>query len=330
MKIKLFVIIAISIIVVLYLNNRLSRHRKTHNNNEFNIAILIPIAHSAFDEIQQGFIETLKKNITANFDVYNAQGSRTLLRGQAEKIVQSNYDLVFTLATSPSIIMKEVMNQRKRFIPLVCGAVDEPIKNGLIHSIESSGNNITTVTSQTDFKKQINCMVQLKTNIKKVLLVYNPNANLERHKKEIASLLNQKHITLTTVEVFTSNEMIQKVSGIIQGHDLVLILKDTLVVSGIEGLVALCNRFRVPLCASDLNSGDKGAAFAYGVTEYSYGTASAKQALEILKNKKSPSQVPSIFISDFKIKLNKCALHKQGVDCDEKVLNHEFIEVVSC
>ncbi len=45
--------------------------------------------------------------------------------------------------------------------------------------------------------------------------------------------------------------------------DLVLILKDNTVVSALDALTHLCERYKKPLFASDLNSTEKGAAVAF-------------------------------------------------------------------
>lgn len=286
----------------------------------YNIAILVPVAHPAIDEIRQGFIETLNKSFCCVYDDYNANGNRTLLRSQAEAIVEKGYDLIFTIATGPALIMKEVCQQRHNDTPIVAGAVDDPLGLELINSMESSGNNVTAVTGEDFFDEQIKLLKFLKPSVKSILLVYNPTSGLDNKKFQTAQICYENNIGFSAVEIFNINDLIQKVPAVIKGHDTILVLKDNLVVSGIESLINLCNRMHKTLYASDLNSGDKGAALSYGVHEYDDGVESAKKAIEILKYGKKPTDVPSSVCKNFKIKVNLSTMKNQDLHIEPQLL----------
>lgn len=66
----------------------------------------------------------------------------------------------------------------------------------------------------------------------------------------------------------------------------IFILKDEMIVSGINTLVQQAEERRIPVIASDDGSVSKGAAFALGVSEYQTGVDAAKVALQILNGKK--------------------------------------------
>ena len=77
-----------------------------------------------------------------------------------------------------------------------------------------------------------------------------------------------------------------------------MILKDNTVVSGIDSLINLCQRYKVTLLATDLNSGAKGAALAYGIYEAQCGIQAALQAKLILEKGQLPSQVPVVAVEN--------------------------------
>lgn len=287
---------------------------------KYRIAIMLQMTHPALEEIEQGFLETLNGSIAYSYDIFNANGDRSLMRQQAEEVAAKNYDLVFTIPTTPSLIMKEVCLQRGKEFPIVAGAVDDPVAIKLVESMQSSGNNITAVTGIDTFEQQIEMLVFLKPTLKNILLVYNPTPGLDAKKDELCSICSCKGIGFKTVEIFNMSDLIQKVPNFTADCDTIMVLKDNMVVSGIESLVNLCNRAGKTLYASDLNSGDKGAALSYGVREYQDGVESALKAIEILKNGKKPTDVPSSATTKFKIKINTKTAREQGLKLSPELL----------
>lgn len=313
-----------SVVVGLFAKKRFKNYLRQHtvavDSAIYRIAILVPVAHPAIEEIRQGFVDTVDKSITCFYDDYNANGNRTLLRSQAESIINQKYDLIFAIATGPALIMKEVSDQRQSQVPIVAGAVDDPVGLKLINSMDFSGNNVTAVTSEDSFDEQIEMLKFLKPSAKSLLLVYNPCSGLDSKKEEAGKICLSKNIAFSAIEIFNINDLIQKVPAVIKNHDTVMILKDNLVVSGIESLVNLCNRMHKTLYASDLNSGDKGAVLAYGVHEYDDGVESAKKAVKILKEGKLPCEIPSSVCKNFKIKVNTAVMSSQNLEIEPRML----------
>ena len=66
--------------------------------------------------------------------------------------------------------------------------------------------------------------------------------------------------------------------------------------------------------ASDLDSVNRGAALAFGVSEYQIGVESANQALCILNEYQKPADIPFSFIMNSKIKVNAQTAKKQGLN----------------
>jgi len=284
----------------------------------FNVALFAPASHPAMDEINQGFMDTLQgKNSSANyvFKTYNANGNKTLLRAQAEEMVAGNFDLIFTIGASCSKTVKELTTKRERPTPLVFTAVGDPIGLGIVSSFESSGNNATGISEYQSYAEPVNLVMHLKPTTKKALLVFDPmQGKGDVTKQELSKLFSARGVELSFAEVFNPNEIQSKVGGVIAGVDVIVIQNgDHTVVSGVDALVNLCNRYGITLLATDLNSGDKGAALAYGVTEYDFGTEAAKKALQILEQHKKPAEIPTTPITKYTLKINSKTMEAQGL-----------------
>lgn len=286
----------------------------------YRIAITMPVLHPALEDIKDGFLNTLKDTVAVVADVFVGNGNRALMRAQAEEIITGEYDLVFAITTVCTLLIKEVAEQRGSKIPIIFGAADDPVGNNIVHSLESSGNNITGVTDSKDFDEQVALYRLLLPHIHSMLLVYNPSPGLIKQRESLQLLCEQKGIMLGLCEILNVSELLTKIESQVHRYDAVLILKDNMVVSGVETIVQVCDRFKVPLIASDLNSVRKGAALAFGVHEGDYGVEAAYQAIAILRDQVLPKDIPVKIMNSFKIACNESALRRQHVPLDPLVL----------
>lgn len=284
----------------------------------YRIALFEPAAHPAMDEIADGFMTTINKNGSKkyHFTRYNANGNPTLLRAQAEEILHQNYNLIMSIGTDTTQTLHELSTRKNIQTPIVFTAISNPVEVGIIASTASSENHITGVQDAPRYKEQLEKLLAIKPTTQSLLLVYDPvikGGAHEKDAKEIKKIVNNKNIVFNTTKVFHTNEIQAKVQPELQKNDVVMVLTDHTTVSGIDSLVTLCNRYGVTLYASDLNSGDKGAALAYGVTEYDYGSTAAEQALAILEHNKNPQDIPIAVVKNHKIKLNTKTMTQQGL-----------------
>lgn len=301
-----------------------SKQVEQKNVHALRIAIFEPATHPAIDEIAQAFIDEMKKSyVNYSFTRYNANGNKILLYSQAQEIVQQQYDLVFTIGLGCSVTMKEVACKQQSSMPIIFCAVDDYIKFGL------QGGNVTAVIDHTNYAEQLNLTLQLKPSIKNILLIYDVSqgSGLEKDTDEIRSILKEKNIHLQTVEINSLNEIQQKVTAFMDTADLVMILKDNTIVSGIDILIKLCQKFQVPLLASDLNSGVKGAVLAYGIYESDCGVQAAEQAQLILEQEFKPDEIALAVVESMVMKVNREQAAKQGLALDFENISIPNIEL---
>lgn len=288
---------------------------------EYKIAILTPITHPALEEVEQGFKETMQAADSASylFTTFNANGNRTLLRAQAEEIVVGNYDLIFTIGAASSQTVAQLAKKKDITTPQVFGAVDSQT---FAQELADSNPFTTGVYVKTDYVTQMDILHKLKPATKNILLVYDPTngIGLEKDKKEIEQHLKKYGTTLHCVEIYQTNEIQQKVSALLPAMDVILVLIDNTVVAGVDALITLCNRYGVTLLVSDLASGQKGAALAYGITEHQSGAGAAQKAHQILIDGQEPHALPITAITNFKISVNKNSMQAQNLAIDDQII----------
>jgi putative tryptophan/tyrosine transport system substrate-binding protein len=299
--------------------------KKAISASTIRIAIFEPASHPAMDEIADGFTTTMKKNseLEYTFDRYNANGNKTLLRSQAEEILQQNYDLIMSIGADPTRTLHELTLKKQITTPIVFDAVSDPVALGIIASTTSSGNNITGVEEAPDYDDQINRLLQIKPSTKNILLVYDPIIKAGIHEiwaHDIKKIAAHKGVNVIFAQLFHSNEIQSKVQPMLNQADVVMILTDHTTVSGVDSLITLCNRYHVTLYASDLNSGDKGAALSYGITQYDLGVDAAQLALKIIVDHQQPSTLPIVAPQSKKLKINRSTMQQQGVTLSDNQL----------
>jgi putative ABC transport system substrate-binding protein len=297
------------------------RHTQQKKAAAYSIALFTPTTHPALEEIEQGFGETLQKlnSKSYTFTTFNANGNRTLLRAQGEEIVSGHYDLICTLGATCSQTVAELLSKKGIKTPHVfCGLESRELAQSLMATNTSS----TGVYTEPNYAQEMDILHTLKPATKNILLVYDPThgTGLEKYKQEIEEYIKKFGITLHSVEMYQTNEIQQKVEASLPQMDVVLVLIDNTVVAGIDALIALCNRYGVTLVVSDLASGKKGAALAYGITEYESGRGAAQKAYEILVQSKQPHELPLSAITKFQIEVNKNTMKTQKLDVDDAVI----------
>lgn len=319
-KIGIIFLLLTCVSIVLYYGLPQPENGETYSH-AISIAILTPTSHPALEEIERGFKETIEKSglQSYQFTTFNAHGDRSLLRAQAEEITSGKYQAIFTLGALCSQTVAELLHKKNSTIPHIFGGVDG---YDFAQSLVTTNQSSTGVYLEPDYKQSMDILFTIKPDTQRILLVYDPTqgTGLEKYKDEIREYLRTYQATLESIEIYSVNEIQQKVSAALTNIDVVLVLIDNTVVSGIDTLITLCNRYGITLMVSDLPSGEKGAAIAYAVAEYETGSQAAQKALAILDDYALPNSIPVSAVSNFKIAINTATADAQHITYDPEVV----------
>ncbi len=315
--------LAAAVTIGLYVNY--TRRAQPVDAGTHRTALLVPAIHPAMDEIEQGIRATMAAEGKGTYllDVYNGNGNKTLIRSQAEEIISGNYEVVYVIGSGCAQLLAELTKKKESSLPVVFTAVDsDPVKMGIVPSLESSLSNVTGCIVEDNFAGQFDQLRLLKPTSQRVLFVYDPSHNPSMHQKkqQIEQVVQARGMQLTAVEVFSTGEIVQKVSPNIKGVDVILVYTDHTVVSGMDALITLANKYQVTLLASDLNSADKGAAIAYGVREFDNGACAARKGLAIMDDNKTPRAIPITPVTNYRVKINPKTMNAQGLPLTQQQL----------
>ncbi|WP_070967385.1 ABC transporter substrate-binding protein [Vibrio sonorensis] len=237
----------------------------------------------------QGFKDGLKESgLEPNKDVIFIQGPLTSDRAQqkafAESLVTQNPDLVYSLTTSGTVIVKESIPDTT---PIVFSIVTYPADSGLIDSFEYSGNNLVGTSNYIPLQHYLSLIDDLVPETKRAAIFHRkgePNSKIQA--ANLTRLLKRKNIDVIDVQASDLEELRQKAELLTGDIDLFITTTDTLLQNGGEEvLIDISTQYKIPILSSNKSGIQNGATFGPVSDFYELGRQAAFLAAEILTQK---------------------------------------------
>lgn len=280
------------------------------------IAITQIVEHTSLDQERDGLLNTLKQagyiqGETLNVIYQNAQGNSLLSTQIAQKFMGSSPDIIIAISTPSAQSVLSARGQSK--IPIIFMAVTDPINSRLVKSLDFPGNNITGVCDYLNPIYQYQFILSLIPNLKNLGILYNPGeSNSAIMYSELKKAANILKINLKVASVTQTSEVTQATLNLVDNVDAIYIPNDNTVVSGIQIIVNIGIKKKLPIFAGDIGSVYKGAAGAVAYDRFNLGTTAANMILEILKGKKV-GEIPIKRNHSFHIMMNYNSAKAMGL-----------------
>ncbi len=279
--------------------------------------------HPGIDAIREGFLDEMKKlgyeegkNVT--YDQTNAQGDMPTAKSIAQKYVGAKYDLIFAISTpSSQAVAQEIKGTA---IPLVFGAVTDPVSAGLVTSLESPGGNITGTSDAWPVADQFDLLLQLVPTVKRIGLVYNPGeTNAESNVKQVDGVCKAKGLEVVKVSVSNTNEVLAAAQSLVGRCDAMYVTADNTVITAMDAMVKVSEQNKIPLLPGVSSSVEQGGFGTLGPDYRDIGIQSAKLADMILKGQKA-GEIPVAVAERFEYFFNKRSAAASGVTIPAELL----------
>ena len=285
------------------------------------IGVIQIMALPVIDAVRTGFLAEMsslgfRDGESARFDIQNAQGDMSTSRSIAQKLVASNVDLIFSI-TSPS---PQAVAQQTNRIPIVFGAVTDPVAAGILKNTERPGGNVTGVSDLLPIEKQLDLFAQIMPTIKSIGMVFDPGESNSKRIVDMVTLAARKRgILVVTSPVTGTREIYPAAAATAERVDAFFSGGYFTGDSGLEALLRLCRDIHKPLFASDIGTVERGGLATYGTDYASVGRAAARIASRILKGERA-GDIPVVFSDVGTIVINRRAAHLFGVSVPESVI----------
>ena len=280
----------------------------------YHIGITQIVTHPALDACVQGFIDALTKagyvegkNVT--YDKQNAQGDMANATTIAQKFVGDKDDLIFSVATPTS----QAAAKATSTIPIVFGAVTDPVAAGLLKNPDAPEGNITGASDLFPVQPHLDLIKALVPTVKTIGLLYDAGQTnsvvLVEQEKTAITNMGLKFVEATAAK---SADVLAAAQSLVGRVDAISVLQDNTVVSAFESVVKVCNDNKIPLIAGDIDSVKRGAAAGYGFDYHDNGLQAGELAVKVLGG--TPiAQLPVQFAKNLQLAINNAAAAAQGV-----------------
>lgn len=291
----------------------------------YRVGITQIITHPALDLCRKGFIDQMAKegftegaNVT--YDYRNVEGDMSLAASIAQKFVAEKVDLIFSIATPTTQASAKAVQGTD--IPVVFGALTDPVAAGVVDSWEKPGGNVTGCSDWADVGAQVKLAVDIYPRIKKIGVIYNAgevNSLVQvKELKKVAPGLGIDEVVEATAA--TTADVYAAAMSLVGRVDAIWEPTDNTVAAAMESIVKVCETNKIPLFGSDISMAKRGAISGAGLDYYVNGAEAGKIAARILKGEK-PADISVALCPITIIYLSPKAAERMGVTIPQKVLD---------
>ncbi len=272
--------------------------------------------------VQGGFIEG--RNVAY---LYRKSGSdKSRQRQIAHELKKAEVDLVYTLTTSGTAIIKEILPETT---PIVFSIVTYPADSGLIESFEYSGNNLVGTSNYVPLTHYVRMLKAFLPDTRTVAIFHRlnePNSKIQA--ANMIRLFKSAGVSTIDLEPESQEQVRSMALDVINKADVFMTTTDTLMQGGGEKiLIGISLENMVPILSSNKAGIEQGSTFGPVADFYTLGKMSGEMAVRILKENTSPALLqsklqkpPLALVNRRSLKLLKIKISK------ERLWNVRYVE----
>jgi len=233
-----------------------------------------------------------------------------------ERVIEDEPDLVVAIGNALAQCAKGLIAKRAPKIPLIIGAVTDPVGSGLVASLKNTGCNITGAACMpTDNTTSLKLLHTAFPTVKRVLFPYYVESGeaVEQAVHEIAAWGKQHKIYVEPLPIDNDQNGIVLIQSKLGSVDAIMHLQYCVINRIADNIAKLAKQYRVLFYSPNRLFVVNGKApVGFGLTMEDVGKNTAKVALRVLVNDECPSNIP-IDCNEYKQKffINEKALQEQ-------------------
>ena len=251
-------------------------------SKEVRVGVLTLMRHPALDEIYRGYKAGLAKSgYKVKIDYQNANNDQSNLKTMAEKLVNSQDQVLFGITTPSSQALANATKKK----PI--GAVTDPKGAGLVKNNKRPGGNITGVSDRAPIKQQLKLIRRFLPKLKTLGIIYtSSDSSAVSGYKQIVSYCKQMGINYKAYSISNSNDLNQVSQQMLTQVDAVIVPTDNTIAGAMQTLVKNANAAKKPVFPAAGTMVKDGGLATYSVDQYQLGLIGAKMTVQILQGKK--------------------------------------------
>lgn len=316
-------IIALTVMVVaaLFLTQK-EQNNSTNSTEKVKIGVLQFVTHDSLDEIYKGIKAGLEEGgytTTENLsiDFMNAEGDQSQVQTMSKKLVDNGNELLIGIATPAAQGLANATTE----LPIIMGAVTDPVGANLVTDLKNPGGNITGVSDQTPVADTVSLIKEITPDAKTIGVLYSSNEdNSKIQVAEFKAAAEEAGYTVLEYAVASSNELASTVEVASSKVDALFTPVDNTVASAFSTVVSVANKNKTPIFTSVEDMVEGGGIASVTLSQYDLGVATGKMTAKILDGA-NPADTPVQIFNEGTVVVNQKVAKELGITLSDDVIN---------
>ncbi|HFR3797862.1 TPA: tryptophan ABC transporter substrate-binding protein [Streptococcus suis] len=289
-----------AIIVAVVISNQNKQETTTETGTEsqtVKIGVLQYVTHASLDEIYKGIEAGLKeggydKDVNLEIDFMNAEGDQSQVQTMSKKLVDNGNELLIGIATPAAQGLANATND----LPIIMGAVTDPVGANLVADLKNPGGNITGVSDQTPVADTIDLIKQITPEAKTIGALFSSNEdNSKAQVTEFKAAAEAAGYEVIEYAVPSSNEIASTVEVASTKVDAFFTPVDNTIASAFSTVVSAANKSKKPIYTSVEDMVEGGGIASVTLSQFDLGVATGKMAAKVLDGAKTADTPVEVF-----------------------------------
>ncbi|HFU3862276.1 TPA: tryptophan ABC transporter substrate-binding protein [Streptococcus suis] len=316
-------IIALTVMVVaaLFLTQK-EQNNSTNSTEKVKIGVLQFVTHDSLDEIYKGIKAGLEEGGYAttenlSIDFMNAEGDQSQVQTMSKKLVDNGNELLIGIATPAAQGLANATAE----LPIIMGAVTDPVGANLVTDLKNPGGNITGVSDQTPVADTVSLIKEITPDAKTIGVLYSSNEdNSKIQVAEFKAAAEEAGYTVLEYAVASSNELASTVEVASSKVDALFTPVDNTVASAFSTVVSVANKSKTPIFTSVEDMVEGGGIASVTLSQYDLGVATGKMTAKILDGA-NPADTPVQIFNEGTVVVNQKVAKELGITLSDDVIN---------
>lgn len=316
-------IIALTVMVVaaLFMTQK-EQTSQSASSEKVKIGVLQFVTHDSLDEIYKGIKAGLEEggySTTDNLEIdfMNAEADQSQVQTMSKKLVDNGNELLIGIATPAAQGLANATTE----LPIIMGAVTDPVGANLVTDLKNPGGNITGVSDQTPVADAVSLIKEITPDAKTIGVLYSSNEdNSKIQVAEFKAAAEEAGYTVLEYAVASSNELASTVEVATSKADVLFTPVDNTVASAFSTVVSVANKTKTPIFTSVEDMVEGGGIASVTLSQYDLGVATGKMAAKILDGA-NPGDTPVQIFNEGTVVVNQKVAKELGISLSEDIIN---------
>lgn len=316
-------IVALTVMVVaaLFMTQKEQNNSST-STEKVKIGVLQFVTHDSLDEIYKGIKAGLEEGgytTTDNLEIdfMNAEGDQSQVQTMSKKLVDNGNELLIGIATPAAQGLANATTE----LPIIMGAVTDPVGANLVTDLKKPGGNITGVSDQTPVEDAVSLIKEITPDAKTIGVLYSSNEdNSKIQVAEFKAAAEEAGYTVLEYAVASSNEIAATVEVASSKADVLFTPVDNTVASAFSTVVSVANKTKTPIFTSVEDMVEGGGIASVTLSQYDLGVATGKMAAKILDGA-NPEDTPVQIFNEGTVVVNQKVAKELGITLSDDVIS---------